>query len=359
MKVNFDKYIALRRELHKNAELSGQERKTVRILSEFLKNNSDCEIYPMDGWFYAIKRGGERKIAFRADMDALPIPESEDCPYGSVNPGVSHRCGHDGHSAALAAFACECRCENTAYFIFQPAEETGEGARKCAGLLREEGIGEIYGFHNLPGFEKNRVLYKYGTFACASMGLELCFKGRNSHAAYPENGVNPAFAIAKILLALDGLRQGFTAMTLITVIGVDIGGDAYGTGAGDGVIRLTVRGELEVELETLKERIIALCREKSVDMEFSYKIHDPFPETRNHDRCVDKIKNLCEDSVELAYPMRWSEDFGYYLKEVTGAFFGIGSGRDCSQLHTGGYDFPDELIETAVATFQKLASSDH
>ncbi len=353
--MNIEKYTALRHELHKNAELSGHEEKTMKILMDFLRENADCEIFPMNGWFYAVKKGGEKRIAFRADMDALPIPENSDCPYASLNPTVSHRCGHDGHSAALAAFACECESSNTVYFIFQHAEETGEGARECAGLLKKEGIGEIYGFHNLPGYDLNKILYRYGTFACASMGLELSFKGRNSHAAYPENGVNPAFAIAEILLALDGLRRDFTAMTLITVVGVEVGGKAYGTAAGDGVIRLTIRGELEDELLALKERILALCRERSVNMEFSYIIHDPFPETRNHDDSVDKLKAACPDSEELPAPMRWSEDFGYYLKEVPGAFFGIGSGKDCPQLHTEDYDFPDKIVETAVLTFQKLA----
>ena len=109
------------------------------------------------------------------------------------------------------------------------------------------------------------------------------------------------------------------------------------------------------ELLALKERILALCRERSVNMEFSYIIHDPFPETRNHDDSVDKLKAACPDSEELPAPMRWSEDFGYYLKEVPGAFFGIGSGKDCPQLHTEDYDFPDKIVETAVLTFQKLA----
>ncbi len=350
-----EKYISLRHELHRNAELSGRESKTIKILIDFLRENSDCEIFPQDGWFYALKRGGERKLAFRADMDALPISESPGCPYASIDLNVSHRCGHDGHCAALAAFACECRSDNTVYFIFQHSEENGQGARECAKLLKKEGIGEIYGFHNLPGFEKSKILYRYGTFACASMGLELRFKGRSSHAAYPENGINPARAIAEILISLDGLKRDFKAMSLITVVGVQVGGKAFGTSAGDGILRLTIRGELEAELTLLKERILALCREKAGNISFSYEIRDPFPETRNNDSCVDRIKTLCGDSEELTHPMRWSEDFGYYLKEIPGAFFGIGSGVNCPQLHTGDYDFPDELIETAVDTFKKLA----
>ena len=152
----------------------------------------------------------------------------------------------------------------------------------------------------------------------------------------------------------ESLKKDLTKMTLITVVGVEIGGEAYGTSAGEGRICLTIRGELEDELLLLKDRILALCEEKSSNMGFSYKIHDPFPETKNNDSCVEKIKQLCENYQYLARPMRWSEDFGYYLKEAPGAIFGIGGG-DCAPLHTENYDFPDDLIETAVNAFQKLA----
>ena len=296
--MDIEKYIALRHELHQNAELSGCETNTIKILTEFLKEHSNCEIIPCGKWFYAIKRGGEKKVAFRADMDALPIPESNDCTYKSHDPAVSHRCGHDGHSAALAAFACECRSENTVYFIFQHAEETGEGARECAKLLKEEGIGEIYAFHNLPGFEKGKLFCRKGTFACASMGLELRFEGKPSHAAYPENGINPAFVIAEILLSLESLKKDLTKMTLITVVGVEIGGQSYGTSAGNGKICLTIRGELENELSMLKERILSLCKEKAVNIKFSYEVHDPFPETKNHDRCVEVIE-MCAKNISI------------------------------------------------------------
>ncbi len=354
--MNIEKYIALRRLLHSNAELSGHETKTQAILMDFIRENSDCEIYPMDGWFYAVKRGGERKLAFRADIDALPIPEDSACPYASKNAGVSHRCGHDGHSAALAAFACEAKSENTLYFIFQPAEEIGTGARNCAGLIREQGIEEIYGFHNLPGFEKGKVYCRKGTFACASMGLELSFKGKKSHAAYPENGINPAYAISRVTLALDGLKKDFKYMTLITVVGVTVGGEAYGTSAGDGRLCLTIRGEDEKELDTLKERIIALCSAESDGMEFTYEIRDPFPETRNHDSCVEKLASILDNYTHLPQPMRWSEDFGCYLKEAKGAFFGIGDGN-YPALHTEDYDFPDDILLTAVEAFQKIANT--
>ncbi len=352
--MDMSKYISLRHRLHENAELSGNEKKTMEILKNFIASNSGCEIHDRDGWFYAVKHGGSKKIAFRADMDALPIPETQNCPYCSKNEGVSHRCGHDGHSAALAAFACECDSENTVYFIFQPAEETGCGGERCAELLKEEGISEVYGFHNLPGLEKGEVYSRKGTFACASMGLELNFKGKKSHAAYPENGVNPAYAVSQVILALEGLKKDFKAMTLITVVGVSVGSDAYGTSAGDGVIRLTIRGEIEDELAELKKRIIELCREKAAGMEFSFDVKDPFPETRNDDGCVDKLFSVWPGGKWLDEPMRWSEDFGWYLKKAKGAFFGIGGG-DCAPLHTEKYDFPDEILETAVEVFRRLS----
>lgn len=352
--MDTSKYISLRRTLHQNAEMSEEETKTKEILKNFLSQNSSCEIHDCGCWFYCVKNGGKKKIAFRADMDALPIPESIDCPYGSENKSVSHRCGHDGHSASLAAFACEAESENTLYFIFQHAEETGKGGKECAKLLEKDGIDEVYGFHNLPGMEKGRVYCRKGTFACASMGLELNFIGKKSHAAYPENGINPAYAISQIILALDSLKADFKAMTLITIVEASVGSENYGTSAGEGRLCLTIRGEREEELRVLKERIISLCREKSKNMEFNFKICDPFPETRNDDFCVEKLASVWDDYETLAVPMRWSEDFGWYLKKAKGAFFGIGGGN-ISALHTEGYDFPDDIIETAVAVFGRLA----
>lgn len=116
------------------------------------------------------------------------------------------------------------------FLLFQPAEETGAGAYPCCELFEKEQIGEIYGAHNLPGFPAGAVYTRPGTFACASRGVTLRFSGAPTHAAYPENGRNPALAVGKLLCALPELASPahFTGMTLCTVIGAELGEKAFG-----------------------------------------------------------------------------------------------------------------------------------
>ena len=152
-KENLKLITELRHELHREPELSMREEETVTRLAAFLQDNTDLEVVREAGWLYAVKAGqpGGRRIAFRADMDALPIRETLSLPYASCREGVSHKCGHDGHCAVLCGLALELSRTETAdtiYLIFQPGEETGEGAKRCCGLIRREGIEEIYAFHN-------------------------------------------------------------------------------------------------------------------------------------------------------------------------------------------------------------------
>ena len=318
-----------------------------------VKKPRPCGACSRRGVLY-IDNGG----AFRADMDAV-------CAKGG-QPG--HYCGHDGHSSILAGLALyldkgKTELNRDVYFIFQPAEETGQGAKLCLPLLEEKKIGEIYGLHNIPGYPKNHILIKEGTFACASTGLEICMTGTPSHAAYPEAGKNPGFALAKLLLEVEKLTEqvnetgGFVRMTLI---GMEIGSESYGVSASDGVLRLTVRGERECIFEEYVTAIKELAKERAKEENLTLAIHEieRFPATENHMDSVKKLRACAAKQglpvTELKEPMRWSEDFGYYLQKTEGAFFGIGDGEDHVQLHTEQYEFPDEIIETAVRMFGGL-----
>ena len=138
------------------------------------------------------------------------------------------------------------------YLIFQPAEETGQGARCGCSLLTERNIEEIYGMHNIPGFAENEVLLAQGTFACASTGMEISLTGTPAHAAYPNQGKNPALLIAQIITYMQELiNEPHQGIVLGTVIGVDLGSKSYGLSAYSGTLRLTLRGELPKEYDAL------------------------------------------------------------------------------------------------------------
>lgn len=169
-KENRDKIVALRHDLHCHPELSMQEQETKNRLITFIKENIQLEVIDRGNWFYVqytTKRQSEMPeadtkppIAFRADFDALPILEdAESLPYASENPGVSHKCGHDGHASALAGLALELDAngaDRDVYLIFQHAEEIGRGAQECVPLIKEKKIAEIYGFHNWSGCTSGR-----------------------------------------------------------------------------------------------------------------------------------------------------------------------------------------------------------
>ncbi|WP_238298247.1 M20 metallopeptidase family protein [Eubacterium sp. MSJ-33] len=348
---------SLRKKLHENPEPSMQEEKTRHILQEFIKRHTTFEIVDKDVWFYAVKKAekesGKAPIAFRADMDAVCGKDGK--------PG--HYCGHDGHSSILCGVALylskrEELPDRDVYLIFQPGEEIGAGAKICKELLAEKQIGEIYGLHNIPGYPKNQVLLRKGTFACASTGLSIRMTGTPSHAAYPEAGRNPAIPMAKLLLEIERITKEMQArgnFVRMTVIGADVGSANYGVSAFEGTLRLTVRAEKEDAFDTYVNEIKALAATLAEENQLTIAIEEieRFPATENHDTNVDKLFACAEKLqfpvTELAQPMRWSEDFGYYLQEVPGAFFGVGDGEDHAQLHTAEYEFPDEIMKTAVA----------
>lgn len=368
--------VVLRHRLHRCAELSGQEKQTKAMLIDFLRTHTSLELHDMGAWFYAVYKAPlnartesapTRRIAFRADFDALPIEDDPALPYASENRGVAHKCGHDGHSAALCALAAEIDrhgCRSDILFLFQHAEETGCGAPVCQKMITDEKPDIIFGWHNMPGFPAGSVAVHDGTAAFASRGLVLSFFGKSSHASQPENGHNPARAISKLIIDIPELtaREDHRGIVMATVVCVRIGEEAFGTNAGFGQLMLTIRAEFESELDALDAEICARARAYArqdgvTNVEVQYR--DSFPETRNTPDAVAAVRKArLECGLPEAHwdePFRSSEDFGCYTKLTNGALFYIGCGTRHAKLHTREYDFNDEIIEPAVDMMFRLA----
>ncbi|WP_368655230.1 M20 family metallopeptidase [Ornithinibacillus sp. 4-3] len=368
-KTNLESAIALRRELHQHPELSNEEVWTKQHLIEFLqKNTTNIEIIDKGEWFYAAYRVGKDKknIAFRADYDALPMDEVIDIPWGSQFPGKAHKCGHDGHSATLAAFALEVDqkgAEHNIFFLFQPAEEVGAGALKCLPLIEEEKVDEIYGYHNMSGMPAHSINIMKGVTQCASTGMIIKMVGAPAHASQPETGVNPAFAIANIIQSIPELTKESDGILLCTVIQVDIGERAFGMSASKGELLLTLRALYEDEMTALRDSLIDLANQEAekYGLTVSFEYSDTFPETRNHDESVDVIMNVAKEKGyvvnEMDKPFRGSEDYGHYTKLTKGAFCFIGNGEDHPPVHTSAYDFRDDLIEVACDLFKGISGT--
>ena len=380
--------ISLRHMLHQHPELSMQEVQTKGILMEFLREHTSFELVDRGSWFYAVKRAernpaetgsaaqaqAERaltektqaeRIAFRADMDALPMEETIALPYASLNPGVSHKCGHDGHMAALCGLAMELdrrSLSKTVYLIFQPGEEIGAGALSCKDLLQEEGISEIYAFHNLSGYSEGTVLYHPETTQPASEGLILRLTGQTSHAAEPEKGNNPAQTIAAIILDAEAWTgREREHLLLCTVTGVRVGEGDFGISPGDGELRMTLRSDAEPKMKELEQQIVEFAAKRAAKsgLQMEFEIRDYFPETGNHAACLEKVRRAASLAgvpfMKMDSLWRPSEDFGYYLKERPGALFYVGNGTDHPAVHTDAYDFNDRILEPAVDMFLQIA----
>ncbi|MBQ6920230.1 MAG: amidohydrolase [Synergistaceae bacterium] len=359
---NLRKIINLRHELHEHPELSGHESETKRRLMNFLENNTRLAVVDCGKWFYASRYvEGTKAIAFRADMDALPMDETISVPYASRNPSVSHKCGHDGHSAALCGLGLELSrldVKRSVYLLFQHAEETGQGARECSGFLRERSISEIYAFHNWSGWPEKSIVVKKGVCHYASAGITLKFEGKSSHASEPEKGRNPAYVIAKLISELEAVND--RKKVLCTIVNVKVGGKNFGISPGDGEISLTIRAEHEQEMRKFYNCVISRADElaASSSMTLTKNVSDYFIEASSDSHCVERVRTAAEslglNVIDMAEAIRASEDFGRYTKQIDGAIFYVGNGENYPAIHTREYDFNDNILETAVDVFREI-----
>ncbi|MDR2052930.1 MAG: amidohydrolase [Treponema sp.] len=367
-KDNLERAVTLRHELHRHPELSCQELWTRQHLIDFVRKNTALEVIDKGRWFYAVYRAGADKpsIAFRADFDALPIDETIDLPYGSQFPGIAHKCGHDGHSASLAGFALEINrkgADKNIYFVFQHAEETGEGAAECAPLMDEAGISEIFGYHNVPGLPEHAVGVKEGVVCCASTGMIISMKGVPCHASQPEDGRNPAFAIAELVGRIPEFTDpaGYKGLAMCTVIRIDVGEEAFGMSAGEGRLLLTVRGEYDEEMDALKRKLEDKAKEQAekYGLEYDISYRDSFFATVSHKASTGKVRRAAQKLglllLEGDRPARGSEDFGAFTRHIPGAFFSVGCGEARPAIHTAEYDFNDAIIPTVVDMYMTIA----
>lgn len=228
--------VQLRKELHQFPELSGAEIQTAKRINSFLEKFPPDELINGIGktGIIAIYNGKKKgkTVLFRAELDALPIEETNTFEHKSNYNGVSHKCGHDGHATilcGLAAALSQNRPESgTVILLFQPAEENGTGAQSVISDSKFKDIKPdfVFALHNLPGFPKNQIVVKNNTFSCAVNSIIIKLNGKTAHAGEPEKGINPAIAIATIISQFNTIIQTNISKNnycLITPIYINMG----------------------------------------------------------------------------------------------------------------------------------------
>jgi len=366
--------VALRQRLHAQPELPGEEHKTAAQVEQVLRGyEPDLLLDKLGGTgVAAVFESGKPgpAVLFRAELDALPIEEINDFEYRSTRKNVSHKCGHDGHMVILLSLARRIAQRRPAsgkvILLFQPAEETGEGAMR---VLRDPRFSQIrpdhvFALHNLPGYPMGAVVTKKGAFTAGVRSLIIRLQGKTSHAAEPENGLNPAQAIAELLQLCDKLTQpdpGAPDFTLVTPVHVVMGERAYGVSAGYGEVHLTIRCWTKEVMQQLEEDLLNLSRDIALahGLEINTEWTNVFLANFNDEASVDLIEKVTRllqlEYVERQQPLKWGEDFGAFTQRFKGAMFGLGAGEDTPALHNPDYDFPDEIIETGSNILFQIA----
>lgn len=365
--------IAMRRHLHQYPETAHQEKQTAQYIRDFLGQfNPDKLITGIGGNGIAAIYNGKSKgpaVLIRCELDGLPIKEVSKLEYRSAYEGKGHLCGHDGHMTMVAGLAPLLSVSRprsgSVILLFQPAEETGEGAER---ILNDEKFKHIqpdyvFALHNLPGFSEAAIITRKAVFASASKGLIIELEGASSHAGHPEGGNNPAVAAAQLVQSVLTIPQRHLSMhdaALITPIHMRVGQPAFGTSPGDGVVMFTIRAHSSASMEIMEKEILHQVKHmaKAHNLSWKFKWIEPFEAVVNDEACVDLVEK-CATELDLEVihkdiPFPWSEDFGVFTSKYKGALFGLGAGTKTPQLHNEDYDFPDALLEKGTMMFYTM-----
>jgi amidohydrolase len=308
-------------------------------------------------------------IVIRCELDALPMPEENDFIHRSKTNNISHKCGHDGHMAIVAGliFWIKKQKFNTGRIVllFQPAEETGEGAYK---VIQDHRFSDLYpeyifALHNIPGEKTHSIISISSGFSAEVISFSILLKGIESHASEPERGINPSSAIASLitdLLAQTNSDPFDTNFAILTPIHINMGQKSYGISPSNAELHYTIRTWDRRTMTELRSKIEELTNKVSQANSLDYEINwfEYFPAAENNSECNDYISQAAKENnfeiVERPYPFKFGEDFGWFSSKYKSAMFGLGAGIDCPPLHNAKYDFRDELIETGMNMFQAI-----
>jgi amidohydrolase len=368
--------IEQRRDFHMHPELSNREERTSRIVAERLRALGLDEVKTGVGKYgvVALLKGSKPGpvVAVRADMDALPIQETNDVPYKSQNPGVKHACGHDVHTTVQLGVAevlskMRDQIPGTIKFIFQPAEEGAPvGEEGGAPFMIKEGALEnprpsaIFGLHT-AGSDVGQIEYHSGPAMASADRFAIMIRGKKSHGAQPQGGIDAVVIAAECVTALQTIhsRRINPLEPLVITIGTIKGGDRNNIIADE----VKMEGTMRTLSEEVRTRAKNLMRETLAGVTSAYgatfdlQFDSPNPVTYNDPRLVEETLPTIRRIVGTANvvspkPFMPAEDFSYYQKVIPGFFYFLGVGNKAKGLtpawHTADFDVDEESLIVGV-----------
>jgi amidohydrolase len=365
---------AVRRDLHRHPELAYCEQRTAAVVAKLLREWG-IEVHEgigKTGVVGVIAAGrAHRAIGLRADMDALPIQETSDAPYASVNAGVAHSCGHDGHTAMLlcaARYLSETRrFDGRVHLLFQPAEEGLAGARAMIedGLFERFPCAEVYALHNWPTLPAGTVATRAGPIMGASDRFKITIRGAGGHAALPHLATDTVLCAAQIVTGAHTLiaRRIDPAATAVLSITRIQGGTSFNALPAEVELAGTVRTfdpAVQDKLEAMLREWVELTA-RAAGCTAAVEYARIYPATVNDPACaqhaLDAAAALFGEALRAESPAPTGEDFAFMLQQVPGAYIWLGSrkGAASPSLHHPSFDFNDEALPAGAALLASLA----
>ncbi|MDX1666869.1 MAG: amidohydrolase [Saprospiraceae bacterium] len=377
----FPDAVEIRRHLHRHPELSYQEHETTKFIINELDKLGIPVDRPLDTGCVGVIDGGkagERVIALRADIDALPIREEGDHKkdFISENTGVAHCCGHDGHTANLlgtARILSELKedIEGRVLLVFQPGEEKlpGGGRMLCeTGYLQDKGVDVIYGLHTSPAHDTGTIALKPGYLMARPDEFDIEIIGKGGHAASPHLSTDP------IVLAAQAVGQIQTIVSrdinptepAVVTIGKIAGGTAHNIIPEKVHLMGTVRTFSDETARMIKSRIEAIVKgiTESAGADYTFSFNFGYPAVDNSEWAAENVIDagnelLGKDRViTMKDPLMAGEDFAFYQQHFPGAFFFLGCGSDAADSryswHHPRYNIDEECLKTGMTLMASL-----
>ena len=370
--------VKLRHQLHQIPELAYEEHETSdMVAAELTRLGIRFQRGLAGGTGILAEIGvGDRCVALRSDMDALPVTEATKAPWKSRRPGLMHACGHDGHMAVLlgtaAYLASQSDClKGRVKFIFQPAEEGRNGAaRMCEDkVLDSPPVQAIFGLHGWPELDVGQVASRPGGLLAAVDTVVIEVRGVGTHSAYPHKGKNPIQCAAALMTEISSAITQRIAPTDTVVFTVG----TFNAGQASNVVpdSAMFSGTLRTLTTSVRQQTIKLIREVSRTLAAVHgcradvQLTSGTPATINNRAAYEFFDRTARATLGsgnvhlLDQPFLWSEDFAYYMRRVPGCFFILGTrprGRKTyPMLHNPHYEFPDSAVAVGIGMMSALA----
>ncbi|MCQ6280021.1 M20 family metallopeptidase [Bacillus sp. EB600] len=370
------KAIEDRRYLHQHPELSGEEYETCKFIRNRIEalNIEILDFQPPSLIGFVKGTKGNKTVALRADIDALPITEEGDKTYISKNPGVAHMCGHDGHTAILLAVA-EWISKNTQdiepniVLIFQSAEEISpSGADKLVkqGILKN--VDAIFGIHLWQGIDKGKIGLRPGPMMASVDDFEITIQGYGGHGSMPHETVDPIYIATHVIQSLQSIisRKVNPMDPSVISVGKIESGSTYNIIPDSAKIIGTIRTLSPEAVRTIHSQMVQLtegiCKAFGAIGKVNFITGTPplVNDPKESEFVESIIRSIFGNEVfELVNPVMGSEDFSYYLQEKPGAFIFVGMNGEKSRYphHHPKFDIDEDVFSEAILLLTEIVKN--